>query len=572
MEREKQGFTIVILAAALVISGTSNVLFALKHIPGPTKTYSTFLFGTGNGPWVIDPIDSWDSASNDVIAQVTECLFWYDLTDPALPLECLLAESYVWTTNKTIEITIRQPAHGYIYFHDGSKLTAKVVKWNLDRINYFINATGTLAPSTIPAFPASIYFLPDGRSIINKTEVLSEFVVKVTLNDVFASFVPLMSYTGSAMISMESHSNTEYIDLSTGKLIGTGPYMYDYYRTDVEVRFTRFGSYWGVNGFFEKVVFVVIDDTATRNQAMLGHTVDMIFGADPDLLDQFAADPLTTVVELGTDLIYWYLAFDCWRVNRTWREAISKAINYTYIIEEIRNGNALRGPPAVPAGMPGHDPTVVVAQYDIPEARTVMQGLGHGGGWDVGTQVGDVFTPGTDEALWLAATFFEDTFTHQIDMNYHAGSSFNRDLNDLIIYDLNFIGIVPVETTREWSVFLDDGEQGLLEGMWYVGWGPDYIDAFNMLDPLFNPASASNFINLTDPDIINWLALASAETDTAARYALFAQIQQKLFEVLYAHTTLFASLGRAVHGVDIMDYPYNQMSNLILWPIWRDTA
>jgi ABC-type transport system substrate-binding protein len=572
MEMEKKNVAIIVLAVVLVASGIGNILLFM-NVPAPEVTdYSTFLLGTGNGPAVIDPIDSWDSASNDVIAQVAECLFWYDLTDPALPLEGLLAESYNWTTPTTIEITIRQPAHGYIYFHDGSKLDADVVKWNLDRINYFINATGTLAPPTIPAFPASIYFLPDGRSIMNKTEVLSEFVVKVTLNDVFASFVPLMSYTGSAMISMESHSATEYIDLTTGKLIGTGPYMYDYYRTDVEVRFTRFDRYWDVSGFFEKVVFVVIDDTATRNQAMLGHTVDMIFGADPDLLDQFAADPLTTVVELGTDLIYWYLAFDCWKVPTAWREAISKAINYTYIIMEIRNGNALRGPPAVPAGMPGHDDTVVVAQYDIPEARYVMQNLSYGVGWECGSQVGDVFTPGNDEALWLAATFFENEFGHQIDMNYHAGSSFNRDLNDLIVYDLNFIGIVPVETTREWSVFLDDGEQGLLKGMWYVGWGPDYIDAFNMLDPLFNPASASNFINLTDTDIINWLADAAAETNTTARYAIFSDIQHRLFEVLYAHTPLMASLGRAVHGIDIMDYPYNQMGNLILWPIWRDTA
>jgi ABC-type transport system substrate-binding protein len=222
--------------------------------------------------------------------------------------------------------------------------------------------------------------------------------------------------------------------------------------------------------------------------------------------------------------------------------------------------------------MPGHDPTVVVAQYDIPEARAVMQSLGYGVGWAVGTQVNDTFTGGADEDKWKKATFFEDEFGHQIDLNYHSGSGFNRKLNDLIIYDLEFIGIVPTETTREWSEFLDDGEQGLLEGMWYVGWGPDYIDAFNMLDPLFNPASASNFINLTDTQIVNWLADAAAETDTTARYAIFSKIQHRIFEVLYAHTPLFASLGRAVHGVDVMDYAYNQMSNLIVWPIWRDTA
>jgi peptide/nickel transport system substrate-binding protein len=339
--------------------------------------------------------------------------------------------------------------------------------------------------------------------------------------------------------------------------------MYDYYRTDVEVRFSRFDRYWGTNGFFERIVFVIIEETSTRNQAMLGHTVDMIFGADPDLLVQFEADPDTVVVEVGPDLIYWYYAFDSYRVNVTWREAISKAYNYTYVIEEIRQGNAIRGPPAVPSGMLGHDPTVVVAQYNISAAREVMQKMGFGVGWDVGTHVGEVFTPGSDEALWLAANF------RQFEMNHHQGSGNSRKLNDLLTFDLNRIGIVTNETVRDWDQFLEAGEHGNLRGIWYVGWGPDYVDAFNMLDPLFNPASASNFVNISDTDIINWLDAAAAQTDIPTRNALFSDIQHRLFEVLYVHMPLWATLGRAVHGKDIKGYPYNQMSNTLLWPVYR---
>lgn len=561
MEMEKKNVAIIVLAVVLVASGVGNVILGLNVInPVAGPQPSTFLLGVGEGPSVIDPIDSWDSASNDVISQVAECLWWYDLTDPDLPLEGLLATAWNYSVDdKVIDVHIRE----WVYFHDGSLLNATVVKWNLDRINYFINATGTLPPSVVPAFPASIYFLPDGRSIINNTVVLDAYTVRITLNDVFASFIPLMSYTGSAMISMKSHLPTTYIDLTTGKLIGTGPYMYDYYRTDVEVRFTRFDRYWGTNGFFEKIVFVIIEETSTRNQAMLGHTVDMIYGADPDLLDQFEADPLTVVVDVGPDLVYWYYAFDYFRVNLTFREAVSKAYNYTYVIEEIRQGNAVRGPPAVPSGMFGHDPTVVVAQYNISEARLVMQSMGFGVGWDVGTHVGDVFTPGADEALWEAANF------RQLEMNHHQGSGTSRKLNDLLTFDLNRIGITTNETTRDWDQFLEAGEHGNLRGIWYVGWGPDYVDAFNMLDPLFNPASASNFVNISDASIISWLDAASSETDIPTRNNYFSLIQHRLFEVLYVHMPLWATLGRAVHGVDIKGYPYNQMANTLLWPVYR---
>jgi ABC-type transport system substrate-binding protein len=501
---------------------------------------------------VIDPIDSWDSASNDVISQVAETLFWYNVTNPSLPLEPLLADNYSWdVTNTELTVNIK---HG-VYFHDGTILNASTVKWNMDRILYFINATGDLPPTTLLAFPASIYF-HNGVSIMNRTEVVDADTVIIYLNMPFASFLPLLSYTASSIISPTSHSATEYIDLITGTLIGTGPFVYDGYVMDTEVNFHAFENYWNGQANITNLIFEVIFETATRNQAMLNKDIHFLLGADYYFVDLFEADPLIHVEELGPDLIYWYLAFDTWRVPTAWREAICKAINYDYIIEEIRLGHAVRGPPAVPEGMPGHDPTVVVPQYNVTEARLVMQSLGYGTGWDVGKHNATGFYPGTDEALWSAAAFFTDEFGHPIDVNYHQGSLFNRDLNDLLFFDLDRIGIDTDETPRDWGEFLDDGENGNLKGMWYVGWGPDYIDAFNMLDPLFNPASAASFINLTDSEILGWLAAAAVETNITTRYGIFSDLQHKLFEVLYAHTPLMASLGRDVHIVyPLIDIP-----------------
>jgi len=565
MEMEKKNVAIIVLAVVLVASGVGNVILGMGLIEVvPPTPPTTLLVGVGGGPAVIDPIDSWDSDSNDVITQVAEALWWYDLTNDSLPLVPLLAESSVWESDTELTVNIK---HG-VYFHDNTILDADAVKWNMDRILYFINSTGTLLPPTIPAFPASIYFVK-GISIINRTEVVDSDTVKIFLNMPFASFIPLMSYTGSSMISPTAHSDTEYIDLTTEKLVGTGPFVYDSYTTDVEVRFHRWDRYWGEAPFFEKLVFVVIIEGATRNQAMLGHTIDILFAADPDLLDIFDADPETVVVETGTNMGYYYLAWDAFRINATWREAMAKAINYDFIIDEIRQGNAVRGPPAVPTGMPGHDPTVVVPQYNVTQARLVMQSMGFGVGLDVGKHNATDFYPGTDELSWTSATFFEDEFLIQMDLNYHQGSTFNRDLNDLIFHDLDLIGIVPTETTRNWATYLDHGEHGLLRGMWYIGWIPDYIDAFNMLDPLFNPDSASNFINLTDSTIVGWLEDAATETNLVIRYEIFSDIQHRIFEEIYAHSPLMATLGRAVHGIDIQGRAFNALGNFIAWPIYR---
>ena len=571
----KDNFINSIICAAVILNivfFSFIMIYSLPPYPypypyNPYVIPQTFYVGTGDGPKTIDPIDSWDSTSNHIIGQVAECLWWYDVTDPDLPLEGLLATAWKYSaSNLILDVHIRE----FVYFHDGSLLDATVVKWNLDRINYFINASGTLPPTTVSAVPASLYFLPDGRSIINRSEVLDDYVVRIYLNDVFASFIPLMSYTSSAMISMISHSATEYIDLTTGDLVGTGPYMYDFYRTDIEVRFTRFDRYWGTNPYFEMLIFLIISNSATRCQAMLGHSVDMIFSYDPCLCCDLENDPFTTIVDTGPDLIYWYMAFDNYRINVTWREAISKANNYTYIIEEIRMGSAVRGPPCVPSGMPGYNASTTVAQQNIPEARSIMQRMGFGTGWDVGSQIGDIFAPGAHEINWSEATFFIDAFGHPLDVNYHIGSGMNRKLNDLLYYNLDKIGISSFETIREWDQFIDDGENGLLKGIWYAGRKPEYIDAFNMLDPLFNPNSSSNFCNLTDPQVLKWLAAAAIETNITKRDELFGNLQYRLYEVLYVHMPLWATKTSTIHGIDIQGYQYNQLDIFLTWPIYRE--
>ena len=572
-EEEKNSLLNKIICYAIIL----NLIFffwftARGPIWGPPPYPYTFLLvGTGEGPNVLDPLNVGpeDSSSKDVLNQVVECLFWYDITDPALPLEPLLAKSHSWDVSNT-ELTIIVKDN--IYFHDGSKLNGSAVKWNMDRILYFTNATGTLPAEVVLASSSSLYFMSDGITpIMNHTELINSMTVKIVLNQPFGSFIPLLSYTTSSIISPVSHSNTSYVDLTTDQLVGTGPYVYNTYWLGVEVRCDRWNRYHGDAPYFERLIFVVIDDTATRNQAMLNGDVDMIFDADLDFLDQFNNTPSIHIEEMGPDLNYWYMAFDTYRINVTWREAISKAYNYSYIIEEIQGGNAVRGPPAVPSGIPGHNSSVTVAQYNIPEARMIMQSMGFGVGWDVGSQVGDIFTPGAHEINWSNARFFSDAFGYALDVNYLNGNGINRDLNDQLFSDLEKIGIDTNETTRNGTEFLNDGKNGLLRGIWFNGWSPDYIDAFNILDRLFNPISASSFCNLTDPQVSTWLASAEIETNLTKRYELFGKLQYRLFEVLYAHMPLWATLrSPIIHRTYFKGYPYNQLGSFFAWPIYFD--
>ena len=552
-----------------------NIFFVFWFIsfrpipPHSVHHHNDLIIGTCKGPESLDPlnVEPEDSSSKDVLNQVVECLFWYDITDPALPLEPLLAKSYSWDISNT-ELTVTVKDN--IYFHDGSKFNGSAVKWNMDRILYFTNASGNLPAEVVLASSSSLYFMSDGITpIINHTDLINKMTVKIVLNHPFGSFIPLLSYTSSSIISPSYHSNTTYVNLYD-RLIGTGPFIFKSLTIPIEVRLYKNDYYWGNNPYLSTICFVIIPNPITRSQAMLAGDVNMIFDADLDFLDEFNNTYYIHIEEMGPDLNYWYMAFDTYRINVTWREAISKAYNYSYIIEEIQGGNAVRGPPAVPSGIPGHNSSVTVAQYNIPEARMIMQSMGFGIGLDVGSQVGDIFTPGTHETNWSNAKFFSDTFGYALDVNYLNGSGINRDLNDLLFSDLEKIGIDTNETTRNGTEFLNDGKNGLLRGIWFNGWSPDYIDAFNILDRLFNPISASSFCNLTDPQVSTWLASAEIETILTKRYELFGKLQYRLFEVLYVHMPLWATKTFTIHGINIQGYPYNQIGIFLAWPIYRE--
>ncbi len=90
------------------------------------------IFGASSSPVDLDPQYAWDSASIDVIDQVCEGLYTYNLSDPELAIIPSLAiVDGTWTINGLIyTVTLRQG----VTFHDGTKFNATAVKWTIDRL------------------------------------------------------------------------------------------------------------------------------------------------------------------------------------------------------------------------------------------------------------------------------------------------------------------------------------------------------------------------------------------------------------------------------------------------------
>ena len=261
---------------------------------------SEFVFGVMYGPNDLDPQFAWDSPSIDVIDQVCEGLYTYNLSDPDHAIIPNLATAFgTWSSDKK-NYTV--PLREGVLFHDWYSFDAASVKWSFDRLEYFLNATGSLPGGKQVTQFADLYRWPDGTPIINRTEIVNSNTIKFILNKPFVPFLGLLCFSGSYILSPTSTPANDYIDTNTGDLIGTGPFVYDEYNLDVNVTYHAFEYYWRGEAKIESLIFKIIYDTNERNNALLSGDIDLLGGISFSYLDLMESDPDITVTPCDQSL------------------------------------------------------------------------------------------------------------------------------------------------------------------------------------------------------------------------------------------------------------------------------
>ncbi|GAG85987.1 unnamed protein product, partial [marine sediment metagenome] len=290
-----------------------------------------------------------------------------------------------------------------------------------------------------------------------------------------------------------------------------------------------------------------INDAITRNNAMLGHTIDYLIGSITSLFPTFDAHPLITHQSGIKSLSYYYLSMNNNRINRTWRQAISYGINYTYITEELQDGTVYRSNGPLAPDFPGYDPNIQAADYNLTKARELVVSMGFGDmGWS--------------NAQWVAANFVAWNFS------YNIGNDFREGLLILLMDNLDLIGIEVIDQGCIWYHIKCDRERG--EFFW-TGWGPDYLSPFNMIAPLFSNKSASNRALYHNHSVEMWLEQVLTETNAATRQALYSNILHQIVEVDMPHAFGYHPYYHSVHSADILGVPYNAMGSIYIYPMYR---
>jgi len=516
----------------------------------------TLIIGTRYSPYSFDPVDNWGNEIKDILQPSVETLFTYNLSNPDLPLINQLAESYSWINSTMLLITLRQG----VLFHDNTPFNAAAAKWNLDRLLYLTDCTGTNTGRV--ARPRTIWLLPDGVTpIISHVDTIGEWDLLINLNAPYSPLLHQLTYINTGMLSPSSTPQNDYINITSGQLVGTGPFIHEVYVEDVEINFTRWDNYWRAPTFFEKITYKIFDNSITLNDAMLVHDIDILDTISLDHLPMLEADPDITVKKFTDDtgkpgLIYWYLGFNNQKFNQTWRKIMSHAINYSYIIKELRDGYAERANSPISPGfgnMYNEDATAAI--FNITKARLLMQSMGFGIGF-------------TTDQEWIdqanTAPFLSINFT------YYYTSQYYQELYLALNEWYKHIGI----HVQEDAVSLNDYIQYLavdqdhLE-LFHAGWLPDFLDPHNMMGYMFTPNSEGNYAQIDDPWLTSQLTLA-LETRNETRIDIYKDIQKYVAEVGYFQAPLFHSKVTYVHLNEIQGIQYNSMELLNVYSIYRE--
>ncbi|UCC20981.1 MAG: ABC transporter substrate-binding protein [Promethearchaeota archaeon] len=507
--------------------------------------YDPFIVGINSYPNAIDPVDAFGPGEYYVIDQVCEGLFRYNISDPNNPRINWLAESYWWEDKTTLHIKLREG----ILFHDQYSFNSTAVKWNLERVNYLTNATGLLPGGMNPAYTDILWKFPNGTGIMDQIDTVGIYNITIHLKAPYAPFIDLLSHSSAYMISPHSHSPTDYIDYNTDDLIGTGPFEYDVFNTTTEeIEFHAFENYWRGVANITKMEFSIITDPVTRNNAMLGGAIDFLCGPSPTYYSSLIADPDITFSEAPTpSFVYRYIVMNNEYINRTWRKAISYAINYTYIIKEILNDRGIPAYSPISVGFgDGYYNCSDIAPYlNLTLARQTL------------IDAGITSLAVDDDAGWQAA----DLIT--IDYTYYTISSIGSTLYPFLTNELDKIGVtIQEDAYADYIPFVMRISQSTNANLCWLGWGADYLDPYNTLSPLFYDTSSANYAFVNNSWINSKLDEALATLDDSARDAIYHDIQINVSSYLYPHLFISNDQVFFAHNVNLTYFPYNGLQKL----------
>lgn len=456
---------LLILTLLLIISGCSTSSSQMETSGKDKLTVVRLSDATKLDPHFITDI----SSANILYQKVYETLVVPDLDMKPQPG---LAKEWEQIDDVTWEFILREN----VYFHDGTIFNAEAVEATFDRL---------LDPET--ASPQA-----EKLGMIDDIEIIDEYTVRFHLSAAYAPLLSILSANEGSIISPKALSE------NPKKLwehpVGTGPFVFDYWKVGQEISLKKNEEYWGDKPKINQVVFKVVPEDTTR-LAMIetgeAHVNDQVPITEIDRIEASETLNLYRADGLGIE----FLGFNVQKApfdKLQLRKAITQAIDRKAVLEGVfQNSGMLANSPMSPKVF-GYSDDVKPYDYDLENAKTLLQEAGLEG---------------------LKVTITTNDRKERI------------NVAEVVQSQLKKIGINAEVEVLEWGAYieaLNNGEHEMFVGGWGNATGDGDYNQYNVFHSSSH-GGAGNHTYYDNPEVDRIIEDARKEIDEETRKSLYEQ-------------------------------------------------
>ncbi|MCD6275524.1 MAG: ABC transporter substrate-binding protein [Thermoplasmata archaeon] len=551
---------IAVVVIIIIVGAAAAVLLNKpeKEKPSPPAEESivsgTFTWDTIGDPQTLDPAEAYDTASGVVIQNVYDTLVTYHGTDTKTIYPSLATKWEVDSTGKVWTFHLRKN----VTFSNGHPFNAEAVKYSFDRVLIMSSPqTGVswILSQFMYTYNATTgkWNSPDGESSVR---IIDDYTVQFKLREAYGGFLPSIAFTVASIVDpkvVEAHGGVkpnQDNDWMSQNMVGTGPYKLVEWKHNAYIKLEYNPNYWGgwEGKHFKYIMIKNIPEVATREQELLKGDADMAYipvnhlndvkGQEGIVVDEGGLTYNVDMIEMNCRPTYQNKTNPLH--SKLVRQAISYAIDYDTILENIYMGYAIQLQGPIPKGMPGHDDNLFMYHQDLDKAKQLLKQAGYENGFSV-------------------------------TLIYNQGNDVRAHIAQIVKENLAQIGISVEIQELAWPTLLDKMDRGDYS-MIIVGWAPDYNDPDDYAFPFLASYEIGGDTYRTGwhNDTVDKLLMeAKYEVDQDKRAQLYKKVQEIAME-----DPSFIYLAQwkhvAVYRAWLKGYYYNPVMQLDFYHLYKE--
>jgi len=431
--------------------------------------------------------------------------------------------------------------HGNEGFTPSRDFNADDVLFTFDRMLDRQHPFRTAYPTEFP------YFVSMGLDKnIAKVEKTDPLTVVFTLDKVDAAFIQNLAMSFASILSAEyaQHLLAEGrpSDINQ-KPIGTGPFVFQRYQKDSQIRYKGNPHYWSPEQVkLDNLVFSINIDPSVRIQKLRRNECQVTLHPRPADLPALKADSTLAVLHKpGFNLGYiayntQHPPFDRLEV----RQAMDMAVNKQAIIQAVYQDSGQAAVNAMPPTQWSYDDSIKDAGFNPDKARELLKAAG--------------VKEGTEVTLWAMP----------VQRPYNPNAKL---MAEMLQADWSKLGLKVRIVSYEWGEYLKRMKSGEHE-IALIGWTGDNGDPDNWLGTLYScdAIGSNNYSLWCDRQYDTLVKQAKQVTDREQRTRLYQQAQQRLKQQVpitpVAHSTINQPISAKVKDFRVSPFGRNDFSGV----------